>query len=179
MSATLKKIISQSIEQKINELSLLKDNIDISLIKLDNLEINDNDIKKETFCKEYCKKKLANLKGQPFIYIIHTQKELNSTNTKKYEEIKENFAMARINSITNNNNNCLYIGSSHDIQKRILEHFGYGTAKTYSLHLKEWLTNNSITIYIYQSSKNISELQFIEDSLWAYYQPRFGRQGKK
>ena len=76
---------------------------------------------------------------------------------------------------------CLYVGSSHNIYKRLLEHLGFGAQKTFALHLKEWWDKREpIQIEIYEVFNNKNDnLQTIEDILWSQNKPLFGRQGKR
>ena len=78
-----------------------------------------------------------------------------------------------------NKENCLYVGSSHNLKKRIEEHLGSGgSSKTYAMHLSKWWECGSITVTYYKVEEDKC-LQLFEDILWNYYKPVLGRQGKK
>ncbi|MFM1911030.1 MAG: hypothetical protein RJB18_421 [Pseudomonadota bacterium] len=71
----------------------------------------------------------------------------------------------------------MYVGSSRTgIKKRISEHLGDGSKKTYALHLDCWFKGKvKITIYVYQEAPEV--LQIIEDALSHQLSPAFGKRG--
>ena len=83
------------------------------------------------------------------------------------------------NNFSENKENCLYVGSSHNLKKRIEEHLGVGgSSKTYAMHLSKWWKDGLITLTYYKVEEDKC-LQLFEDILWNYYKPILGRQGKK
>jgi hypothetical protein len=78
---------------------------------------------------------------------------------------------------------CLYVGSSHDIAGRVIQHFWKCHKGTSSLHLIEWdwwKGKSDVQIDIWDASE-ISDihLQIIEDIVWETYKPLFGKEGAK
>jgi hypothetical protein len=78
----------------------------------------------------------------------------------------------------------MYIGSSHGIASRVIEHFWKCPKDRYSLHLIEWdwwKEKSEVQIDIWDASKIPSDthLQIIEDIVWETYKPLFGREGAK
>jgi hypothetical protein len=78
---------------------------------------------------------------------------------------------------------CLYVGSSHDIAGRVIQHFWKCPKDTYALRLIEWnwwKGKSDVQIDIWDASE-ISDihLQIIEDIVWEKYQPLFGREGTR
>jgi hypothetical protein len=79
---------------------------------------------------------------------------------------------------------CLYVGSSHDIAGRLIQHFWKCAKDIYSLHLIKWdwwNEKNKVQMAIWDASKITSDihLQIIEDIVWKEYRPLFGRPGAK
>ena len=169
--------LKNKIDDKIKELSDIKKNLCINCVDILNIK---------NLTKDAIPLYLKKYKNKSMIYIIRA----NSI-PKKYEEkipnVKKEFAMARINDRNSEyydnidkDGVCLYVGSSHNIYKRLLEHLGFGAQKTFAMHLKEWWNNEPIQIEIYELFNNKNdELQIIEDILWEQNKPLFGRQGKK
>jgi hypothetical protein len=74
----------------------------------------------------------------------------------------------------------LYVGSSRDLRKRLTEHLGYGSKKTYSLHLRHWgrdFGKVRIDVRFYERSTDKAVLCALEDHLAAKLTPLFGRRG--
>ncbi len=76
--------------------------------------------------------------------------------------------------------NYMYVGKSDATAKRIDEHLGFRSLRTYSLHLKSWATELTggfrIRVYGYNSC---SVLQYLEDHLGNELLPIFGKRGSK
>lgn len=74
----------------------------------------------------------------------------------------------------------LYVGSSRDVTKRIVEHFGFGPKATYSLHLASWAGSLpgevEIGITMYEDIDR-EVLCALEDHLARELKPMFGRRG--
>ena len=164
-------VIKEGIKKEIEALNSILENVNIKKI--------------ESFVIDPLKEKKLNLnlpKGESFIYIIKSIKPIEQQIIIKgiEEGKKKDFAMCRINdNFGVNKENCLYVGSSHDIVKRLQEHIGIGGyQKTYAMHLAKWWEYGPITIEIYSVGDN-EYLQLFEDILWDYYKPILGRQGKK
>ena len=166
-------------------ISIIKDGIKKEIETLNSILENINIKKIESFVINPLTEKKLNLnlpKGESYIYIIKSVKPIEQQTIIKGIEKgkKQNFAMCRINkNLEENKENCLYVGSSHDIEKRISEHLGIGgSSKTYAMQLSKWWDYGSITIEIYRVGDNKC-LQIFEDILWDYYKPLLDRQGKK
>tara|TARA_R110000868_G_scaffold62782_7_gene189546 strand:- start:4605 stop:5153 length:549 start_codon:yes stop_codon:yes gene_type:complete len=79
-----------------------------------------------------------------------------------------------------NSSPCLYVGSSSNLTKRLMEHVGFGAKGTYSLHLLCWASGLrgglDIDALIYpEISQQI--LCAMEDQMAVESQPMFGRRG--
>ena len=165
------------IDSRIKELSILKENlclncVDIICIK----ELTNNEI--PFYLKEY--------KNKSMLYIIRADRISENCKIKMAEiKAKKELSMSLINEdnfkSVSSDNVCLYVGSSHNIYKRLLEHIGLGHKKTYALCLNKWWDKNEpiqIELFELLNSKN-DDLQLIEDLLWSQNRPLFGKQGKK
>lgn len=74
----------------------------------------------------------------------------------------------------------LYVGSSKDVSKRLLEHFGFGSKATYSLHLAAWACGlpSSIEVRVMKYERvDPQVLCALEDQLAKELKPMFGRRG--
>ena len=83
----------------------------------------------------------------------------------------------------NNSGKCFYVGSSKSVAKRLTEHLGYGTNKTYALQLIHWARPFSLDLEFvcakYPANTPSDVVQVLEDTLWKIKAPMFGRQGRK
>lgn len=167
--------IKIGIVNKIQRLERVKNNIVIKSIakyEFDSIENLNEKINKLNYTEE------------PLLYVIKINSDLDISYVEKAKEKCKNndFAMFKINKNNfkeqqNNKIKYLYVGSSHNIKKRLSEHLGYdGSKKTYALHLREWFCGE-IEIDIYETKDK--DLQLFEDILWDTYKPLLGRQGKK
>ena len=163
-------IIKEGIKEEMKSLNSILENVHIK--ELEPIRI---DISKEELNLNLPAKK-------SFIYVIKSVKSIKQKCiVDGIESKKQTFAMCRINdNFSINKENCLYVGSSHNIVKRISEHLGLGgSAKTYAMHLKEWWNNGAVIVELYSVEDSDKCLQLYEDLLWDYYKPILGRQGKK
>jgi hypothetical protein len=77
---------------------------------------------------------------------------------------------------------CLYVGTSRKTVQRLMEHLGFGSDRTYSLHLGKWATNLSGGIemrvhpFLAIPSK-LHLLTYLEDALAEHLRPMLGRRG--
>jgi hypothetical protein len=110
------------------------------------------------------------------------------TDINNFKKQKKITALARINDTSHWNyqegkeSKCLYVGSSHDIASRVIQHFWKCTKGTFALHLIEWKwwkKKSDVQIDIWDASKITSDiyLQIIEDIVWDKYKPLFGKEG--
>jgi hypothetical protein len=83
----------------------------------------------------------------------------------------------------NSRSECLYVGSSQSIAKRLSEHLGYGAPSTYALQLRHWARPLSLCLEFccarYAETTLYSVVQTLEDALWESKAPMFGRRGRK
>lgn len=122
--------------------------------------------------------------GNAFLYYFRLTQNTNLKRVEapfaaaKARERKER-AYARLNEQKDN----LYVGSSQDIGKRILEHLGFGQSKTYSLQLAHWSQELALQIELvcarYENSTSEEVMQALEDALWNQLTPMFGRRGRR
>jgi len=125
-------------------------------------------------------------KKKPYIYIL---KIMNNVDKSKLQNAfseaksnkKEDRAYARLNA-DHDHSQYLYVGSSHDIFKRIKEHLGIGAKSTYALNLSYWsqdFPSLEISLHYAQYADDTDSdlLQTLEDTLWIEKQPMFGRKG--
>ena len=135
--------------------------------------------------------KILLIEKKPFvIYIIRTNEKITyEIALNGYKSIKsKGFGPFRVNDEKKDNHfdywktqfgeQCLYVGSSKDIRKRLKEHLGLIGKTTFSLHLSEWYKNKVITVELYEVS-NEEEMHLYEDLLWDEYKPLLGKQGRR
>jgi hypothetical protein len=132
---------------------------------------------------------------QKAIYIIsapcfpYSWEDINNDNGE-FKKLKETTALPRISGKEHWDHQegekpkCLYVGSSHEIAGRVIQHFWKCAKGTYSLHLIDWDwwdEKNKVQIDVWDASKIKSDihLQIIEDIVWDTYEPLFGRAGAK
>lgn len=170
-----KEKIKLAIETKINMLNSIKNNINLKeLASFDYNSIENLNQAIDDYLNIGVK--------LPCLYIIQINKNLELSYVKnKKEQYKKNVALFKINeeNFNDKNNKCLYVGSSHNIKKRIKEHLGTaGSNKTYALHLKQWIDDDvKFQIHIFKTED--INLQLFEDLLWDLYKPLLGRKGAK
>jgi hypothetical protein len=132
---------------------------------------------------------------QKAIYIVSVPNfpySLEEVNNDKgaFKKLKETTALPRISDKSHwdrqegKKSKCLYVGSSHDIAGRVIQHFWKCAKGTYSLHLIKWDWwdgKDKVQIDIWDASKIASDvhLQIIEDIVWRKHKPLFGRPGAK
>jgi hypothetical protein len=112
-----------------------------------------------------------------------------SDNNGAFKKLKETTALPRISDKSHWNDQegkrskCLYVGSSHDIAGRVIQHFWKCVKGTYSLHLIDWDwwdKKDEVQIDIWDASEiDDIHLQIVEDIVWRKYKPLFGRPGAK
>ncbi len=77
----------------------------------------------------------------------------------------------------------LYVGGSQHIAQRTKEHLGFGSAKTYALHLAHWSPGLRLALRLtcarYSNDVNSDLTQALEDALWDSLKPMFGRRGRR
>ncbi len=152
-------------------INIIKNSVEIEIKNLKSFLKNINIYKEKELTIDITQKTLLNLNlptKKSFIYIIKSINPVNRDIIKNIKDYKHSYAY--------NKDNCLYVGSSHNINKRLKEHLGIsGYPKTYAMHLKKWWNYGPISIVYNVTDKY---LQLCEDILWEYYKPLLGRQGK-
>ncbi len=102
--------------------------------------------------------------------------------------VREGYALAageKSRSVARDNrvsSSCLYVGSTtgSSLQSRIGQHFGFGYAGTYALHLSHWQGTPfevRLTVATYEGVEP-RVIQELEDYLWSTVQPMFGKTGR-
>jgi len=124
-------------------------------------------------------------KGYDYIYVIQVQDEQAGVVTKlraQLEEAKKTLHdYSKINS-ENKETKTLYVGRSKTLRARLKQHLGTEGRGVYSLHLQRWATGNNAEIAVFIMKFNSVEsslIQTVEDTLWAYLKPAFGRKGER
>lgn len=107
------------------------------------------------------------------------------TNFKEINVSAENSPKRSISRFNNNNNSeTLYIGSKMtNIKSRIKEHLGEGYFRTYALQLNKWDNDleYDLEIEIFTVQTQIQKdykrnfIELVEQEMWEYYQPIFGK----
>ena len=117
-----------------------------------------------------------------YLYIIKTnfldhQKILKQFNQFK-DKNRETYKLSSINDI-NEFKGVLYVGSSASLDSRLNEHLGHKGSKIYSLHLKHWFKKISkVEIEIIPIDKTYSDILYpLENALWDFHKPLFGKKG--
>ena len=180
---SIENLIKDSADEMIEKYTIVKDIKfpKIQIIKIDNLA----NYKVEEFEKYF------NNIGKNIIYFIVCNKlPFNYSEIKdKFKELKsknKNYHVSHINDKElwerKPEQYYLYIGSKEDNAKlRFKQHLGLiNTRQTYSMYLKDWWPeNNKLFIHYYEFGENMKSvlLQIIEDLLWDYYKPLFGKKG--
>jgi hypothetical protein len=122
------------------------------------------------------------------IYSFHLDDNCHETDFKTaFENARKenlaNLAYPRINTKTPPaREKCLYVGTSRQTPKRLLQHLGFGNDRTYSLQLKKWAGDlaGGFQIRIVEfkvSEKQRSLLTYLEDALASDLHPMLGRRG--
>jgi hypothetical protein len=77
----------------------------------------------------------------------------------------------------------LYVGGSEGIRRRLKEHIGVASAKTYAMNMQRWCPDfeGRVTVKVQTFSQAVGRecRQDIEDTLWDSLQPIFGKKGAR
>lgn len=76
----------------------------------------------------------------------------------------------------------LYVGRSKKLRTRLRQHLGDKSPRIYAMHLQRWATGNNARVSIsYMMFEDRDDLlvQAVEDGLWTYLRPLFGRKGAR
>ncbi len=122
------------------------------------------------------------------IYSFHLGSTANRKEfLNKFESAKANrsggLAYPRLNRpLPELSDDCLYVGTSRQTKKRLAEHLGYGSDKTYALHLGKWteglVGGVEVRIHEYDLADDLrSMLTHLEDALARDLRPMLGRRG--
>jgi hypothetical protein len=170
--------MQEILEETINFIDCTK----MELVKLLNLKISSNVISISTneLYRDYNKHFLHEIESKKsVIYII---RQHNNDVIKEYfEDFKKNnpkIKMPKLNNL-NSNPEVMYIGSvMKNFKRRLKEHLGFGSDKTYSLQIRKWLKKDTIiTIeyYIFDNQINELTLRIIESKFASTLKPTFGK----
>ena len=180
---SIENLIKKCANEMIKKYNIVKD---IKFPKLQIIEINNlGNYKIEEFEKYF------NNIGENIIYFIVCNKlPFNYSEIKdKFKELKSKNKIYHISKINDKElwgkkikQYYLYIGSKEDkAASRFKQHLGLiKPRQTYSMYLKDWWPkNNKLFIHYYEFGEKIKSdsLQIIEDLLWDYYKPLFGKKG--
>jgi hypothetical protein len=140
-------------------------------------------------CTETGLEKKIGDRAKNVVYVILTKQTQFPFHVDTLEGVckTDGFRMSRINKKNSweekKGNYCLYVGSSKgSVVKRFVQHLGLpgDNPRIYALHLARWWPEAAIQIDIRQLRGEAEPyLQEIEDMLWDYYRPIFGRKGPK
>lgn len=92
----------------------------------------------------------------------------------------DEYKYSRFNKL--GDNKALYVGRSSDLPSRLKQHVVSGPKGTYALHMSTWAHPLDGSIILHALSyPDVSDaaLQDIEDGLWDYFKPVFGRRGTR
>lgn len=122
------------------------------------------------------------IKSKNFIYIIKTKlrdREEILRQFKLFIGKDDNKKKYKLSSLNNPEkfNGVLYVGSSASLNSRINQHLGHNGKRVYSLQLNQWF--NKITeVEIKITPIDNSDILYpLENALWDYYEPLFGKKG--
>lgn len=118
------------------------------------------------------------------VYVIKTK----HNNPEKLVRLFSNFKtknkkthkLSLVNAAPETFNGILYVGSSGSLNTRMNQHLGLTGKTVYSLQLREWGRNeiSTVDIQVIPIPEKYNEiLQYIENALWDFYQPLFGKKG--
>lgn len=118
------------------------------------------------------------------LYIIKTTYSNRENILRLFYEFKsQNKEAFRLSSVNNEEqgkfNGILYVGSSASLATRMNQHLGHNGNRVYSLQLNKWFNEVSevdiITIPVDDAYADI--LYPLENALWDFYRPLFGKKG--
>jgi len=124
-------------------------------------------------------------KETDFVYVI----QVNGGNRKAIDNLRTALEQARktandysrVNQ-EHDDTNTIYVGRSKTIRARLRQHLGAENQGVFSLHLQRWATQIDMEISICQMSfSNADDLlvQAVEDGIWGFLKPAFGRKGER
>jgi type II secretory pathway component HofQ len=126
-------------------------------------------------------------KANQYIYVVRiadAKEGLVAALSKQLDEVRKSRndnAYCRVNR-DNTNTDILYVGRSKTPRTRLRQHLGEKNNGTYSMHLQRWATGNDAKIsisYLKFENKSDSLIQVIEDCLWDFLKPVFGKRGAR
>lgn len=118
-----------------------------------------------------------------FHFLVDSDKENFLLSLENSKRALSNFAYPRRNkSSFKVKNDCIYVGTSRKTTVRLMEHLGYGSDRTYSLHLAKWVGElaGGVEIRIYRFNIDDDKrylLTYLEDALARHLEPMLGRRG--
>jgi hypothetical protein len=146
-------------------------------------------VKSLSGCTEAGLKKEIGDRTKNAVYVILTKQARFPLQKDTLESVykKSGFSMSKINKKhewkPEEGYYCLYVGSSKgNVVKRLVQHLGIAgdNSKVYALHMARWWPEAAVRIEVRQFKGEAEPyLQEIENMLWDYYQPIFGKRGPK
>jgi hypothetical protein len=117
------------------------------------------------------------------LYYFKIEENLTKEELEKFwkDFEKEGRKYVKRNISGKENQEILYVWSSHNFWKRFKEHCGLWYKGTYSLQLKHWInTNRQIRCYYTQINTESEDiLQILEDAIYTELKPLFWKKWKK
>jgi len=172
-----KNLITEAINKRIDDLSKTVDLL--KLLMLQPIVIENIVVFKKN---ERISSKIPNEKGIYFFTAEQKDIEKLYDEFKKVREMesKQGEVFAKLNTdIDLKNTDCIYVGSSNDLQKRFVQHVEDCHKKTYAIKFYKWLPDG-IKINFHYHCLNIEPdiLQNIEEGLREIKNPILGKSGK-
>ena len=123
-------------------------------------------------------------KATDFVYIIQVSDQ-DAAKTAQLKALLEESRKAgndysRVHQ-RNEESQTLYVGRSKTFRARLRQHLGTGDQGVFSLHLQRWATSVDVDITIYFMAFLKADdllVQAVEDGIWDFLKPAFGRQGE-
>lgn len=123
-------------------------------------------------------------KGDDYVYIIQSeggQKHVAALSTLFAQARNAHADYSRMNR-ENMPTATLYVGRSKTLRARLRQHLGAEGRGVFSLHLARWAATTHGKVHISMlrfSGTDDLLVQAIEDGLWSFLRPAFGRKGER
>jgi len=124
----------------------------------------------------------CDIKSEYFLYIIRTDFMDSKVILKQFRQFKdknkESYKLSSINEL-DKFNGVLYVGSSASLDSRLNQHLGHTGKRVYSLQLNQWFKKiTEVEIEIIPINETYFDILYpLENALWDYHRPLFGKKG--
>lgn len=123
-------------------------------------------------------------KSAQYLYRLTVSSEVDVSQLRSaFETAKNQKAKGRAYARLQQVSETLYVGSSRSLTSRIKQHLGFGWKGTYAVQMSHWLPEIPGSLHIevcrFREGTDVAVVQAIEDGLWSFAKPMFGRQGAK